>query len=242
MVEDVPDELSEAPGSESPAVVALLAAKGERLDRSAVAGTILALVERGVLELDGITSEEFVLRLPSSRPAVSAPEAAVLDALDGIDARSPGELRGPPLFPASTKRFWSTYRRSVVTEARKAGLVARTYKATQFGAFAAVFVMCTWPLWLDETLVLLLPVVAIAGTILSVPFLSRVTITDEGVKRRARWLAFRRFLREQSQLEHVGAPGVAVWGPYLTYGAALGVARTAAQALGPEGGDDRVDA
>ena len=63
--DDVPNELSEPPGSESPAVVNLLVAKGERVERGAVAGTILALVERCVLELHGLTSEEFVLRIPA---------------------------------------------------------------------------------------------------------------------------------------------------------------------------------
>ncbi|MCA1692378.1 MAG: DUF2207 domain-containing protein [Actinobacteria bacterium] len=53
LADDVPDELREPPGSESPAVVTLLAAKGERVDRDAVAGTVLGLVERGAIELDG---------------------------------------------------------------------------------------------------------------------------------------------------------------------------------------------
>ncbi|MFN2505856.1 MAG: hypothetical protein ABR540_16780 [Acidimicrobiales bacterium] len=88
---------------------------------------------------------------------------------------------------------------------------------------------------------LLLPVGTIAGVILSIPFLSRVTITDEGVRRRARWLAFRRFLRAQGSLGDVGAPGIAVWGRFLTYGAALGVARAAAEALAPDDGAERVD-
>lgn len=240
--DDVPGELREPPGSESPAVVALLVAKGERVDRDAVAGTLLGLVERGVIELDGITSEEFVLRLRAPRPAVSAPEAVVLDALARTAGHAQGELRGPPLWRASTPRFWTSYRRAVVAEARRAGLVQRAYKPSLFGAYAAIFVGCSWPLWLDQSLVFLLPVVTVAGTILSIPILGRVEITDMGVRRRAGWLAFQRFLSQQGEIGEVGAPGIAVWGPYLTYGTALGVARAAAEALAPADGAERVDA
>jgi hypothetical protein len=40
-------------------------------------------------------------------------------------------------------------------------------------------------------------------------------------------------LRENGQLEHIGAPGVAVWGDVLADGAAAGPADDAAAALSP---------
>ena len=241
LADDVPQELSEPPGSESPAVVNLLVAKGERVDRGAVAGTILALVERGVLVLHSITSEEFVLRMPADRSAVSGPDAVVLDAL--ADAAAPsGELRGPPLWRASSRRFRAAYRRAVVAEARGAGLVERTLQPSLFLIYAMIFASCTWPLWLDQRLVLLAPVLGMAAAIASIPFLARLAITDEGVERRARWLAYRRWLRSQDQLCEVGAPGIVIWGPQLTYGAALGVAEATVAALSPDEGGGRVDA
>jgi uncharacterized membrane protein len=130
----------------------------------------------------------------------------------------------------------------VATEARTAGLVERIHKPSVFLIYATIFASCTWPLWLDQRLVLLAPVAGIACMIASIPFLSRMTITDEGVRRRARWLAYRRWLRSQDQVGEVGAPGIALWGPQLTYGAALGVASSAVDALSPDDGDSRIDA
>ena len=154
----------------------------------------------------GLTSEEFVLRLPADLSKVSGPDDVVLAALADAAGTS-GELRGPPLWRASSRRFRTAYRRAVVAQARDAGLVERTLKPSLFLIYAMIFASCTWPLWLDQRLVLLVPVLSIAAMIASVPFLSRVGITDEGVKRRARWLAYRRWLRAQDQLRRGGCAG-----------------------------------
>lgn len=239
--DEVPGVLTEAPGEEAPAVVALLVAQGQRVGREAVAGTVLALVGRGVLRLDGITSQEFVLHLPPHRPPVSAAEAVVLDALPAADGPALGELRGPPLWPREHYDLWPPFRRAVVAEARESGLVERAYKGSLFATYASVFFGCSWPLWIDESRWFLLPIVTIAGFILAIPVLSHVTLTDKGVQRRARWLAFRSHLQGNEQLRDAGAPGIALWGSDLTYGVALGVAPVATRALSPPRGDERVD-
>ena len=173
---------------------------------------------------------------------MSGADEVVLAALADAAGTS-GELRGPPLWHASSRRFRTAYRRAVVAQARDAGLVERTLKPSLFLIYAMIFASCTWPLWLDQRLVLLVPVLSIAAIIACIPFLSPSAITDEGVKRRARWMAYRHWLRAQDQLGEVGAPGIAIWGPQLSYGAALGVAQTAVAALSPdEGGGGRVDA
>lgn len=240
--DDVPARVTEAPGSESPAVVALLVHDAERVDRGAVAGTVLHLAQRGVLEVRGITSQELVLHLPRQRPDVSDAEAIILDSLGrlGLDP-APDELRGPPVWAGRDDDLWGPFRKAVVTEARTAGLVDRAYKGSLFATYATIFVGCSWPAWIDLRAVYLLPVITIAGLILSIPILSHVTLTDQGVKRRARWLAYRRHLQEQRELRDVGAPGLVVWGDQLVYGAALGVATTAIPALSPPRGDEAVD-
>lgn len=239
--DDVPGVLTAAPGGESPAVVALLVADAERVGRQAVAGTVLGLVERDVLRLDGITSQEFVLHVPRDRPTVSAAESIVLDALPVADGPAADELRGPPLWPTEHDDLWSPFRRAVVTEARDEGLVDRAYKGSVFATYASVFFGCSWPLWVDESRWFLLPIVTIAGFILALPVLSHVRLTDKGVQRRARWLAFRRHLEGNDQLRDAGAPGIALWGSDLTHAAALGLASEAVQALSPPHGDEQVD-
>ncbi len=241
--DDVPDRVTDPPGSESPAVVALLAADGQRVGQGAVAGTVLALAQRGVLRLEGITSREVVLHLPSRRPEVSGAEAVVLDSLAAIGREPvPDELRGPPLWPGRDDGLWRRFRKAVVTDAQAAGLVDRAYKGSLFVTYATIFVGCSWPVWIDLRAVYLLPVVTIAGLILSIPVLSHVTLTDQGIRRRARWLAYGRHLREDHpELRDIGAPGLVVWGDRLTYGAALGVAAAAVADLSPPRGDEAVD-
>lgn len=240
--DDVPDELREPPGTDSPAVVALLVAKGERVSRGGVAGAVLRLAERRALSIEGITSEEFVLRVVEPRPSVSDADAVLLDAVAAEVGRrgADGALRGPPLWRGDSPRFGTAYRRAVLKEARAAGLLARTHSPMTFGLYASMFAFCTWPLWLDQSLVFLLPVASVASMIFAFPFVARLSITDEGVRQRSRWLAFRRFLRREGQLQHVGAPGLSVWGPFLAYGAALGVAPTATDALAPPDADGEV--
>jgi hypothetical protein len=55
---------------------------------------------------------------------------------------------------------------------------------------------------------------------------------------RARWAAFARFLRKEGSVHDVGAAGVVMWGPNLSYGVVLGEAPKAARELTPPGGDD----
>lgn len=241
LTDDVPSELRQPPGDDSPAVVALLLAKGERVARGGVAGAVLRLVERRAASIEGITSEQFVFRLAPSPPAVGAADALLLGALAGeLDAD--GVRRGPPLWSRSPRRFWTAYRRAVLREARAAGFLDRVHKPLAFGSYAFMFAFCTWPLWLDRSLVGILPFVGVAGMIVAFPFVVALSVTDAGARRRAEWLAFRRFLVEEGQLEHVGAPGVAVWGEHLVYGAALGVAPLATDALAPPAADARVRA
>lgn len=237
--DDVPEELRDPPTDDAPAVVALLLAKGERVGPGAVAGAVLGLAHRRVLSIDGITSEEFALRPAATRPSLSASDSLLLDAI-GAALDADGARRGPPLWSSPPRRFWAPYRRAVLKEAKAAGLLARTHKPMLFGLYAVIFATCTWPLWLDQSQVLLVPVLSVASLIFGFPFLAKMTITDAGIRRRSQWLAFRKFLVAESALDQVGAPGVATWGPYLVYAAALDVATTAIDDLAPPDPDGRV--
>jgi len=59
-----------------------------------------------------------------------------------------------------------------------------------------------------------------------------MNLTAKGRGERERWLDYGAWLRANSGLESVGAPGVATWGEHLAYGAVLGAAPKAADALG----------
>jgi uncharacterized membrane protein len=77
-------------------------------------------------------------------------------------------------------------------------------------------------------------IVAFAGPVVGL-FAARLTganLTARGRSERDQWLQYRNWLRRNSELDEVGAPGVAVWGEPLVYAAALGAAPLAAEDLG----------
>jgi uncharacterized membrane protein len=71
------------------------------------------------------------------------------------------------------------------------------------------------------------PVVALGAVIAT-----GTSLTAKGRAERAQWLEYGAWLRENSQLGSVGAPGIAVWGEPLIYASVLGAAPEAAAALG----------
>jgi len=71
------------------------------------------------------------------------------------------------------------------------------------------------------------PLVAVAATVLT-----GTSLTAKGRAERERWLAYGSWLRTNSQLHDVGAPGIATWGEPLVYATVLGAAPTAAGSLG----------
>jgi hypothetical protein len=76
----------------------------------------------------------------------------------------------------------------------------------------------------------------VAGILLMLPFVGGYVLTSKGHRAKAEWQAFGRYIREQGDLGDVDPAGVLIWGPYLAYGAALGLAPTATHALTPGGG------
>jgi uncharacterized membrane protein len=59
-------------------------------------------------------------------------------------------------------------------------------------------------------------------------------LTDDGMRMRAAWRAFGRYLHRHGSFTDAGPAGVAVWGHNLAYGAVLGVAEKAARPLTPD--------
>jgi uncharacterized membrane protein len=58
-------------------------------------------------------------------------------------------------------------------------------------------------------------------------------LTKQGRRARALWKAFGEYIEHHAEFRDVGPAGVAIWGPYLVYGAVIGEARHAAKALTP---------
>ena len=76
----------------------------------------------------------------------------------------------------------------------------------------------------------------VAGILLMLPFVGGYVLSSKGHRAKAEWEAFGRYTHQQGDLSDVDPAGIVIWGPYLAYGAALGLAPTATHALAPGGG------
>lgn len=233
-----PDHLAEPPDGYDPAVVALLLADARKLDQDAVAGTVLDLVHRKVLVLDGYGPDRWVLRVPSGAQGTLAHEQVVID---GLRSQAPGgEVTGPPLWQDQDPGWWRHYRAAVFKRAKEEGLVRRRFRVLYVGPFAAGIVCATWPLWATQSTIWLVPVLSIAlGLVFALPLGGGFEPTLAGVKSAGRWKAFGRYTADQGHWEDVDPAGVAVWGPYLSYGTVLGTCPYATAQLAPRGGRER---
>ena len=226
---DVPDRVSDPPGREAPAVVALLHNDGHDIGGEAVAATVLDLADRKVIGLDGITSDRYVLHVGEPARGLTPGEGALLGRLraDATD----GDITGPPLAVARGGQWWATFRRDTLRQATTAGLVRRRYPSGLFITSVVLLTLTTLPLWARS------PEAAVAGLVVGsvfvmLPFVGGYVLSPNGMTARARWDAFGRHARESSEIADAGPPAIVVWGPHLTYGAALGGAPHAVDALG----------
>lgn len=227
----VPPLLFDPPGDQSPAVVALLARDGHDVGTEAVAGTILDLAHRGVADMDGVTSDRFRMTVRADVRGANAAEDAVLDALREAGGTG-GVLEGPPLAVKREGPWWRAFRRDTLRQAKEENLVQRRYPSGVFLTAVVLLTTTTLPLWART------PEAAVGGLVVAailcmLPFVGGYVLTFAGHRVRAEWEAFGRRARESSDIENAPPRAVAVWGPYLSYGAALGIAPAAVEALAP---------
>lgn len=229
-----PDAPFDPPSDLEPALVSQLVGTAGPGRRSAVAGTLLMLAHRGVIEIDGVDSRRYVLRLPAGARGTTRFEEAVLDELRPLgNATAAATLTGPPLWGKGERKVLRRLASVLFQEGRRQHLHRLTLApavlipGTLVVGFAAVAVSAgaSTLAWAVLAVGALLAVVA-AG-------LTGVSLTGRGRLERQRWLRYAAWLRANSELEHVGAPGVATWGAILAYAAATGAAPDAAAALSP---------
>jgi uncharacterized protein (TIGR04222 family) len=235
--EPAPTDAPEPPDDLEPALAGLVVGGTGPGERSLVAGALLAMAHRGVIGIEGVDSQRFVLTVPAGARGATPFEEAVLAAL-----RPQGQITatatftGPPLWgpdgPAVSRRL----RRVATFSALRQRLVRVTLSAIVL--LPASLAMGIIALVGSDGLSPLGWFAAVGGPLLAVAtvVLTGVSLTGRGRRERRRWLTYGDWLRANSQLADVGAPAVAVWGEVLPYAAVLGAAPTAAKALSPRHG------
>jgi hypothetical protein len=239
LAEDRPDapidrHASFSPPSDlEPALVATVVGDTGPGHRSAVAATLLALAHRGVIRIDGIDSERYTLTIPSGAKGATPFEEAVLDELRPQGKlTATATLTGPPLWGEGGAQISRGLTKVAVHEAKAARLIRVTLAASvlvpaSLAMGIVALIASSGSSWIAWAVTFGGPVLALVATVLT-----GSSLTAKGRDERERWLEYGQWLRTNSQLEHVGAPGVATWGEPLVYAAVLGAAPAAATALG----------
>lgn len=228
---DTPRYEEEPPSEHDPAVVSVLVSGGKP-GPEAVAGAILALANRGDIEMQDLPGEAFRLTVKDTAIGTGA-DGLLLATLRTLQVEARGHIDAPPLWK---RRFglWASFRKDALRRAEVAGLVEQ-FVSTRVAIAAIIMTVLglgalysPWGPGIFFSFAIPLLIVSIVATLrfgydLSYP----------GRILQARWLGYARHLRERTSIDQAPPAGVVVWGPALVYGAVLGVAPEAARLLSP---------
>jgi|GEM_PF-4729413 hypothetical protein len=232
-------ERAEPPAGLRPSLVGLAVGGAGRGERSLVAASILDLAARGHFAVDGITSEQFILRFEGAPHDLQGSDRILSEGLRAEAGMPPPgtplELHGPPLWQKETKPMVRRFRRALLAEARHQGLIS--FALGRAGFFVLTILVGTLAAMTSDatsapTLAILLatfgPWVALVAAACN-----GVGLTKKGLRVRTEGEAYGRYLRSMTQLPETGVPGIVIWGETLAYAAALGAAPKAAEGLSP---------
>ena len=233
----VPRELPEPPTRDDAALVATVVGEGTA-SRRAVAGTVLELADRGVLDVQEYGSK-LVISVPPRANGTTPEDALVLGSLREL-ADDSGAVTGPPIWHGKVA-WWRDFARSARSRALTAGLVQTRLPFIGLILFTVMIATAVSMIFFSRTAVFVGCIVLANGFPHLIARASGFRLTTKGQVERAQWLAFGRHLRALRSVRDVGPAAVAMWGPNLVYGVVLGEAPRAARPLTPDGDDDTED-
>lgn len=229
---DVPEYEHEPPSDDDPAVVAALWSRG-KLRPSAVAGTVLSLAQRKAVTIDETGPGKFTLSVNDAGAGGTRGEQVVLGGLYAA-AGPDGKIDAPPLWRGKAG-WWRAYRRDAIARGISRGLMVYLFRRTPLflaSIFTGIGIGVFFFLSRPQLFMLVLMGSVFLGLTLS--FVGGIELTTEGRRLRAHWGAYGKQIKDFTEVEHAPPATVALWGPFLTYGAVLGVATETAEALSPE--------
>ena len=238
----------EVPGDESPAVAGFLA-NTWKVPRAAVPATLIDLAARRIVTIEEVSPEDFNVRLRNQPPEdLTRYERRVYDHVSSLaDARGVVPCRALTTGPQdASNKWWKAFDAEVIADARRRGLTRNRWRGWEMLVLALAATIPTalgfvsLSLAFDETSKggsnsdsgAGWAAVLVFFVILSIPLLLRAQReTAHGSEVASRWLGLQRYLRDDTSFADYPVASVAIWQRYLSYGAALGVARAAVAAL-----------
>jgi hypothetical protein len=244
---------------ERPALVGFLARDFE-VPTEAVAATLVDLAARGWISIEPAGGDQLVVRAPrrDGKGRLAPYEKRVLDHVRGLAVARP-DADGGGVVPAgalttgtedASARWWASFAREVVDEARARGLCRNRWPAAVKALLlvglggAALLVWAAGgfrdPEEVHSTGLWWGAIAAAVGIVVvgvSVSKSRRQRDTDAGRAAAGRWLGLRRFLVDHGDFPSAPATSVAIWDAYLGWAAAFGLAPLAVESL-PLGTED----
>jgi hypothetical protein len=225
--------------AESPAVVDLITGNWRLCDEAAAA-TLLDLAAKGAVLIEEIGPELSLVRPREPRVPLSPYEKLVHDhvrslAVDGVVAT--GALAEGA---RSLGRWWKSFRRKVIAEARAQGLSRARWSKTQAAlltfaaalpAGAAGVAVAATAAAEDKDGAFGVSIMAFVLLTALVGKLNGERGTAEGAKVAGYWLGVREHLAAGNAYAERPAAAVTIWGRHLAYAAALGLAGHAVASL-----------
>lgn len=229
-------------GKENPAVANLLA-NGGAVTAEAVPATLLDLAARKIVDIDETEPHVYAVAISGAgRDGLTPYESRVMTLLRSKASGGTVPAAALTIGTTSQARGWfRAFAADVVREAKGSGLCVPRWPPRLltalgllvFAAFMGVGLSANensdsqdlfWGITLGVTL----------ATVAASAYLFRDTtqlVTNAGLAPQARWLALRKYLREDELFGTLPPTAVAVRERYLAYGAALGVAAAAVRAI-----------
>ena len=251
---DLPAPGPETPdlGPERPAIANLLANRC-RVTTVAAAATLIDLAARRHLELFEIGPGHHGVRIRADRAAedpLTADEQQVLQLVQQKATGGSAPLEAIQLDESGAGRWRTRFADAVVTDARAQGLLRDRWTRTDFlllgGLAAAALALLAGALFVahveqrpdpqggdrfDRQTWFFVALAIWFGLMVVLRRLRAIRYSAAGEAAAARWLGVKRYLQHDESFGDLPPAGVVLWDRLLAYGAALGVARGAADAI-----------
>jgi hypothetical protein len=241
-----PDTMELRP--EPPAVAGMLA-NDFIVSRDVLPATLLDLAARGVLEIESQGEQTFV-GVREAPADLLAFEERVLHHVQSLarHGRVPAAAltTGPQ---DSSRRWWTQFRKAVVSEAQARGLCRPVWDRRTVAALVVALVGIGLVMWasvrfdfeqVDATPLFVVTVVAMGAAVATAAYVTasdRQRDTERGQYVAAYWLGFAAYHEDNDVIPTLPASSVIVRGRYLAYCAAMGLAAAAVRDL-PLGAED----
>lgn len=241
-------------GAEPPAVANLLVNRCS-VTAAAEAATLVDLAARRHLELFEAGPDHFVVRLRPDQPdELTAYETQILELVQAKATGGSAPLEAILLEDSEAQSWRGRFEKAVIRDAKGRGLLRGRWSRLDWTLFAtlaaAAFLLIAAGLYaahVEQTARLAnarssskrftrddwwwVAIVAWGVVLAGIASLRSIRYSAAGREAAARWLGVRRFLRHDASFGDAPPAAVAIWGRLLSYGAALGVARTTSAAI-----------